>query len=157
MNLETLNFGTLEMQLMAVAGTVAVVCLMITFVCLIKIQKTNRAVRESNERIDEIQNTLKRTKDVIEKNAEHSDEMSRRIVWLETRVRQPKLAADDVVDDSTEPPKLNITERRHRVVTLASRGQSPETIASTIGMLPGEVELILSLDQAARTARQQTL
>jgi hypothetical protein len=123
--------------------------------CVITIRKTNQTVRVSNERIDELQNTLKRTKEVIERYAEHSDEMSRRIVWLETRIRQPKLVSEEVVDDSSEPPKLNITERRHRVVTLASRGQSPEMIASTIGMLPGEVELILSLDQAARNAKQQ--
>lgn len=86
-------------------------------------------------------------------NAEHVSEMSRRLVWLDTRIRQPKLAAEEVINDSSEAPKLNITERRHRVVTLASRGQSPEAIANTIGMMPGEVELILNLDQAARSGR----
>jgi hypothetical protein len=152
-----MNFQTLEMQILTATGVVAVLCLLITLMCVIKIRRTNLGLRESNERIDELQNTQKRLKEVIEKNAEHSDEMSRRIVWLETRVRQPKLAAEEVIDDSAEPPKLNITERRHRVVTLASRGQSPEMIAATIGMLPGEVELILSLDQAAKNAKQQTL
>ncbi len=152
-----MNFQTLEIQILTATGVVAVLCLLITLMCVIKIRRTNLSLRESNERIDELQNTQKRLKEVIEKNAEHSDEMSRRIVWLETRVRQPKLAAEEVIDDSAEPPKLNITERRHRVVTLASRGQSPEMIAATIGMLPGEVELILSLDQAAKNAKQQTL
>lgn len=152
-----MNFQTLEIQILTATGVVAVLCLLITLMCVIKIRRTNLSLRESNERIDELQNTQKRLKEVIEKNAEHSDEMSRRIVWLETRVRQPKLAPEEVIDDSAEPPKLNITERRHRVVTLASRGQSPEMIAATIGMLPGEVELILSLDQAAKNAKQQTL
>jgi hypothetical protein len=152
-----MNLQTLEMQILTATGSVAVLCLLVALMCVIKIRRTNRSLRESNERIDELQNTQKRLKEVIEKNAEHSDEMSRRIVWLETRVRQPKLAAEEVIDDSAEPPKLNITERRHRVVTLASRGQSPEMIAATIGMLPGEVELILSLDQAAKNAKQQTL
>lgn len=152
-----MNFQTLEIQILTATGVVAVLCLLITLMCVIKIRRTNLSLRESNERIDELQNTQKRLKEVIEKNAEHSDEMSRRIVWLETRIRQPKLAAEEVVDDSGEPPKLNITERRHRVVTLASRGQSTDMIAATIGMLPGEVELILSLDQAAKNAKQQTL
>lgn len=152
-----MNLETLEMQLLTATGAVAVLCLLITLSCVIKIRRTNRTLDVSNGRIDELQETLKRTREVIEKNAEHSDEMSRRIVWLETRVRQPKLAAEEVVDDSAEPPKLNMTERRHRVVTLASRGQSPDMIAATIGMLPGEVELILSLDQAAKNARQTTL
>lgn len=150
------NFETLEMQLIAFAGGVGILSLFITLICVARIRKTDRSLNESNERIDELQNMLRRLKEVIEKNAEHSDEMSRRIVWLETRVRQPKLVSEEIVDDSAEPPKLNITERRHRVVTLASRGQSPEMIASTIGMLPGEVELILSLDQAARTAKQHS-
>ncbi len=148
---------SLEMQMMIGAASTAVLCLLMTLVCVIRQRKARRTASELVERMDELQNILKRTKEVIESNAEHTAEMSRRIVWLETRVRQPKLVAEEVVDDSAEPPKLNITERRHRVVTLASRGQSTETIASTIGMMPGEVELILSLDQAARKGKEHTL
>ena len=144
---------TLEIQIMIAAGGVAVFCLLVTLVCLVRLRKTRRQVAYDTERIDELENTLKRTREVIETNSQHSAELSRRIVWLETRIRQPKLDPEEVVDDSAEPPKLNITERRHRVVTLAARGQSPEAIATTIGMLPGEVELILNLDKASRSVR----
>ena len=48
-----------------------------------------------------------------------------------------------------EPAKLSMTERRHRVIALASRGQNAEAIATTLGIMPGEVELIIRLNQAA--------
>lgn len=144
---------TLEQQIMIAAGGVAVFCLLMTLVCLIKQRKSRKLIKAASEQIENLEAVVKRTKDAMDTNAEHVAEMSRRLVWLETRIRQPKLAPEEVVDDSGEPPKLNITERRHRVVTLAARGQSAEVIATTIGMMPGEVELILNLDQAARSGR----
>ena len=146
---------TQELQVLIAAGAIAVFCLLTSLICLVKQRKSRRLVLAAEERIDELQHSLKRTKETIETNSQHTAEMSRRIVWLETRIRQPKLLAEEVIDDSTEAPKLNITERRHRVVTLAARGQNAEAIATTIGMMPGEVELILSLDQAARSGRQE--
>ncbi len=148
---------TQELQLLIAAASGSAISILAVLLCLIRIRKNRKLIVAAQETIEELQATLKKTREVIESNAEHTTEMSRRIVWLETRVRQPKLVGEEVIDDSAEPPKLNITERRHRVVTLASRGQSAESIAATIGMLPGEVELILSLDQAAKAARQQTL
>jgi C4-dicarboxylate-specific signal transduction histidine kinase len=142
-----------ELQIQIAAGAVCVLSLLVTLVCIARQRKSNRVAAAQQEQIEELQNTLKRTRETIESNAQLQAEMSRRLVWVETKIRQPKLAAEEVVDDTTEAPKLNITERRHQVVTLASRGQDPQTIASTIGMLPGEVELILSLDQAARAGR----
>lgn len=148
---------TQEQQLLIAAASGSAISILAVLLCLIRIRKSRKLIVAAQETIEELQSTLKKTRELIESNAEHTTEMSRRIVWLETRVRQPKLVGEEVVDDSAEPPKLNITERRHRVVTLAARGQSAESIAATIGMLPGEVELILSLDQAAKAARQQTL
>ncbi|MEQ1604161.1 MAG: hypothetical protein ABL999_04765 [Pyrinomonadaceae bacterium] len=142
-----------ELQILTGAGVVAVLCLLASLICLVKHRKSRLLVTAGQEQIEELQSTVKRLKETIDVNAEHVAEMSRRLVWLDTRIRRPKLAAEEVVDDSSEAPKLNITERRHRVVTLAARGQSTEAIATTIGMMPGEVELILSLDQAARSGR----
>jgi DNA-binding NarL/FixJ family response regulator len=74
-----------------------------------------------------------------------------RIAWLESRIRQPKMPKEEAVPDVIEPIKSfksNITERRHRVLALASRGQSAEMIASTLGMMAGEVELIVKFNQA---------
>lgn len=143
----------LEMQILIAAGAIAIFCLLTSLICLVKHRKSRRLVTACEEQMEEMQAALKRNKEIIDTNADHVSEMSRRLVWLETRIRQPKLVAEEVIDDSSEAPKLNITERRHRVVTLAARGQSAEAIATTIGMMPGEVELILNLDQAARSGR----
>jgi hypothetical protein len=121
--------------------------------CLVcyKKQRNHRNLLEFAEKqIEDLQEKLAKNKEALETNSQRVAEHSRRIAWLETRVRQPKSPSEEVIDETaTESPKLNITERRHRVITLASRGQNAETIAATLGMLPGEVELIINLNQAA--------
>lgn len=142
-----------ELQIQIAAGAVCVISLLVGLLCIARLRKSGKVIAAQQEQIEELQNTLKRTRETIESNAQLQAEMSRRLIWVETKIRQPKLTADEVIDDTAEAPKLNITERRHRVVTLAARGQDAQTIAATIGMLPGEVELILNLDQAARAGR----
>jgi septal ring factor EnvC (AmiA/AmiB activator) len=122
--------------------------------CLIcyKKQRNHRNLLEfAEQQIEDLQDTLAKNKEAFETNSHRVAEHSRRIAWLETRIRQPKSSSEEVLDDTAaiESPKPNITERRHRVITLASRGQNAETIAATLGMLPGEVELIINLNQAA--------
>lgn len=144
-----------DSQILLAAIGLAALCFFVSVVSFIKQRKYRRLIQAAEEKIEDLQNALARSKETIETNAKHLEEMSRRLVWLETRIRQPKLVGNEVVDDTdvSEVPKLNITERRHRVATLAARGQSAEAIALTIGMMPGEVELILSLEQAARNKR----
>lgn len=121
--------------------------------CLIcyKKQRNHRGLLEFAEnQIVDLQEKLLKNKEALETNSQRVAEHSRRIAWLETRIRQPKLASEEVIDETTaDTTKVNITERRHRVITLASRGQNAETIAATLGMLPGEVELIINLNQAS--------
>ncbi len=102
-------------------------------------------------RMDELEEILDDRGKQLNAHQQKLAEQSRRLAWLEARRPAAKQIQDDILDESTltEPPKLNITERRHRVMALASRGQSAESIASALGMLPGEVELIVSLNQAA--------
>lgn len=103
------------------------------------------------KRIEEQDESIGRQKEFWETNSQRLAEQSRRIAWLESRIRQPKLAGDEILDDipTAEPPKLNMTERRHRVISLSSRGQNVESIATALGMLTGEVELIVDMNQAA--------
>ena len=102
------------------------------------------------KQVEDMQEILAKNKELLETNAARVAEQSRRLAWLETRIRQPKPAVEETIVEhiSDEPPKLNMTERRHRVITLASRGQNIEKIAATLGMLPGEVELIINLNQS---------
>jgi hypothetical protein len=121
--------------------------------------KNNRELLEfAGGQIDELSESLAKSKETLEANTQRVMDQSRRIAWLETRIRKPRSASSDVIDDEavatnpSEPKKLNITERRHRVIALASRGQRPEAIAATLGMLTGEVELIVNLNHAMATA-----
>jgi DNA-binding NarL/FixJ family response regulator len=91
-----------------------------------------------------------------------SDELARRVAWLESRVRpsarrtrqeEPAAAFRSEVpaspNDAHTAPDLNaatgLTERRHRVLTLARRGMRGNAIAETLGLPHGEVELIINL------------
>ncbi len=77
-------------------------------------------------------------------------EQARKIAWLEGRARPGRVEqpmADEMVTAAYSKP--NITERRHRVLSLARRGQDVRTIAQTLGMPHGEVELMINLLKAA--------
>jgi hypothetical protein len=118
-----------------------------------KIQSKNRTLLDFTEKqIEDLQITMTRNRETFDLNAQRFAEQARRLAWVEQRVRQPKLNTEDTVDELTgihETPKLNITERRHLVMSLSQRGQDIISISETLGMLPGEVELIINLNQMA--------
>jgi len=111
-----------------------------------------RGLLEFTERqIDELDDSSGNLQEIVDSYKTKTADQSRRIAWLESRLRQPKPGRGEVIDDvviSDQPVKWNMTERRHHVLKLASRGQSPENIASTLGMMCGEVELIINLNRA---------
>lgn len=59
-----------------------------------------------------------------------------------------KAAPKSVAQTSSIKPKSDMTEKRHRVLSLAKYGQDVDTIANTLGMPHGEVELIVNLNSA---------
>ena len=112
-----------------------------------------RGLLEFTERqIDELDNSAGDLQQAAQEYQKKTADQSRRIAWLESRLRQPKLLSDEVIDDTLtlpkQPAKWNMTERRHHVLKLAARGQSHDSIAATLGMMPGEVELIINLNRA---------
>ena len=99
------------------------------------------------EQLAETEELLEKYKRELDQISQQNSDFSRRIAWLEARLRQPKSQlkepdVETVVAMPTVPQKPTITERRHRVLRLASNG-------ATLGMLAGEVELILNLNRAA--------
>lgn len=105
----------------------------------------------SQNQINELHDAILHTREASNAAIERSADQARRIAWLETRIRKPRNNTDEVLNDTilTEAPKLSMTERRHRVISLANRGKNIESIATSLGLFKGEVELILSLNQAA--------
>ena len=119
--------------------------------CRKRLRDLRGLVEFGQKQIEDLLDALAKSKETLEKSTQRLSDQSRRIAWLETRVRQPKSKSDEVLDETVliETPKANMTERRHRVITLASRGQNAETIAAALGLLTGEVELIINLNRAA--------
>lgn len=84
----------------------------------------------------------------FEQLAQRVVEQGRRIALLEM-ARRPQTVEPLAEETFSAHAKPTITERRHRVLSLAQRGQSADAIASTLGMSHGEVDLILNLSAAA--------
>lgn len=145
-----------DILIAAISGTVLLIGICATAYRRRRKVKEMRSLLEfAQKQIDELQDAIARSRESSNAIAQRSTDQARRIAWLETRIRKPRANADEVLDDSilTETPKLSMTERRHRVITLANRGKNPESIAASLGLFKGEVELILSLHQAAAAAR----
>jgi len=114
-----------------------------------------RSLLEFTEKqIQDLDDATAKTGETVGSALNRLSEQSRRVAWVESKIRKPQIKNDEVIDERifTAPaaaPKSNIVERRHRILSLAARGQSSETIASTLGMMPGEVELIINLNRPA--------
>ncbi|MEP6900300.1 MAG: hypothetical protein ABJA66_01040 [Actinomycetota bacterium] len=145
----------LEIQVAFAALLFGVLSVILTLTCYKKMRTQRDLLEFVGKQVEDLEEVLAKNKELLETNAQRVGEQSRRIAWLETRIRQPKQASEETVaePETNDSPKMNMTERRHRVITLATRGQNAETIAMTLGMLPGEVELIINLNLASQNKK----
>lgn len=115
----------------------------------------SRALLEFTEKqIQDLDDEAAKNRETVGSALNRLNENSRRVAWVETKVRKPQIKKEEIIDDTilSAPivaKKSSIVERRHRILSLAARGQSSETIAATLGMMPGEVELIINLNRPA--------
>lgn len=121
--------------------------------CFLHVRQLTKKLVDYSTQVAELQDSLESNQEQFEAVLQKNADAMRRIAWLETRVRQPAKAVEKPAE--LEPERTvggtfrpEIAERRRRVLTLAERGQRAETIAATLGMLSGEVELILNLSRA---------
>ena len=123
------------------------VSLLVSIVALSKARKLTRAGSALEGDFEESLVELNHRLDTLSRNA---GEQGGRVAWLETRARRSQTVQPELVElASPVNAKPTITERRHRVLSLARRGQSAQTIAQTLGMPHGEVELMMNLLKAA--------
>lgn len=106
----------------------------------------------AEKQIQDLDDEVSKNRETVGSALNRLNENSRRVAWVEAKVRKPQVNSEEVIDDTilsapVVAPKSSIVERRHRILSLAARGQSSETIASTLGMMPGEVELIINLNR----------
>jgi DNA-binding NarL/FixJ family response regulator len=136
----------------SIAGSIfGILGVSLSYVCYRTFKQHRELLEFLAKQNDELQETLLKNKEKMEAVSKLASDQLRRIAWLETRIRQPKISSEEILKEPTSNNslKFNITERRHRVLTLASRGQDSKKIAATLGMMPGEVELIINLNRAA--------
>jgi len=139
---------TLEIGISMASSIFATLSIAISWYCF----SNYRAQRAYNEicskQLEHLENSLSKNAELLENSGSRSERQARRIAWLEMRIRKPKTGDKELIGEKgIRHSKLNITERRHRILKLASRGQDAETIASNLKMMPGEVELILNLSR----------
>ena len=129
------------------AAMLTLMSFLISMKALGKARRLARAGYALESDFEKAQAEFSRDLDTLSRRA---GEQGRRIAWLETRARtgrnEQPVAAEMVNGANSKP---NITERRHRVRSLAKRGQDAQTIAQTLGMPYGEVELMINLLKAA--------
>ena len=121
-----------------------------SLVCFSSNRKNGKLIEALIDHIEEIETELSENKDLLEDGKIRATDQARRIAWLEARIRKPEkvkkdILSQEVLTTNNSAKQPNMTERRHRVLTLASRGQDADTIATNLGMFKGEVEFIMSL------------
>lgn len=108
----------------------------------------------TEKQIQDLDDEVSKNRETVGSALNRLNENSRRVAWVEAKVRKPQVNSEEVIDDTilsapVVAPKSSIVERRHRILSLAARGQSSDAIAATLGMMPGEVELIINLNRPA--------
>lgn len=119
----------------------------LNMILLRRTRQTTQICTKLESRIEEEFMALSSDLDTVSRK---SGEFASKVAWLESRVRSPRVDPEvtpESVASTTARP--SITERRYRVLSLARRGQDPKTIASTLGIPHGEVELMINLGRAA--------
>lgn len=132
--------------LLLISSTAALV---IGGACLFLLFRARQNAQNSLALAEQLESELSATSRDIDTLTERLTKQSRRVAWLESRARPKSLEAESVFVEDSIMTKPNITERRHRVLLLSRRGQDAATIANTLGMSYGEVELIISLNRTA--------
>lgn len=133
-----------------IALTSALITILACLTCLASNRKRRSELLMTTNQLGRLEQDLHELSRDLDTATERATHQARRIAWLESRVHPGKqleaLHAPETSFDKGRPP---MTERRHRVLTLARRGQAAETIAATLNMAQGEVELIIGLSKAA--------
>lgn len=110
-----------------------------------------RKLREANQSQQVLANDLNYRLNEIRHNleavAQHTSAQLQRISQpIPAPVpREPEPAVATVTAQQPAGPRQSVTERRHRVLTLARRGLDIKSIAQTLGMPHGEVALIIRM------------
>lgn len=89
--------------------------------------KQNRCLLEFlGKQVEELEESLADSRKKLETSTNRVSDQSRRVAWLESRVRQPRLLKEEIKNEKVldikalTTEKSSMTERRHRVLTLST-------------------------------------
>lgn len=130
----------------------------LTIICAVALVVACRARAETERMLAVVLQTEHEVEQLsrdLDKAAQRANESARRLAWLESRRGGAAVAASEAetlaAETTSEPvnEKTSMTERRHRVLSLARRGLDAKDISSTLGVPHGEVDLIIELSKVA--------
>lgn len=144
----------MEMIISMAAATLGMGAITLAWKSYKKSLECRNLLEYTEKQIQDLDEEVTKTSETVGSALNRLNEQSRRVAWVEAKVRKPQINKEEVIEDTilSAPiiaPRSSIVERRHRILSLAARGQNAETIASTLGMMPGEVELIINLNRPA--------
>lgn len=132
--------------------TAAAAATLLGALALIGALKSRAEARRTLAVMLQMENELNDLSRDLDAASRRSNEYARRIAWLESRFGLGTLQEVEPAPAAAEQPapaKPSMTERRHRVLSLARRGLDARAIASTLGVPHGEVDLIIGLSNVA--------
>jgi DNA-binding NarL/FixJ family response regulator len=137
------------LNLILIASASLMVCC--AMACLIFLRKARQEAQNCTALTIELESRMAETSRDLDTMTQRATDQARRIAWLESRVRNSSVPAQQppLVDEALSAQastKPTITERRHRVMQLKRRGVDCNTIASMLNMPHGEVELMVNLN-----------
>ncbi len=137
----------LALIIVLTCATLAITCFCLCMVLSFKL----RALTKRNILLEQaLEERMSVATQDFKATSKRIDEYARRIAWVETRVRPGTPPPEPTVDESlAAAAKPSLTERRHRVLSLARRGIDVNTIATMLGSPHGEIELIIGLNKTA--------
>jgi len=139
---------TLETSLLIGAALIGISSLALSILSLFRSRRQQAELNHGADQIECLEGELAEARQMLEESKDSVLMHSRRIAWLDAKVRQNRFVSGSK-PGSDKPKSRNrskIRENKDRVLELANRGQDANRIASSLGMMPGEVELILNLN-----------
>jgi DNA-binding NarL/FixJ family response regulator len=118
--------------------------LLISSVCVFMLLKTRGRVQTLVTALNYSDSEVVELSKDLDTVSKRSADLSRRIDMIESR-RTSEVDENSAEQAGSTPVKLTMTERRHRIRVLARKGKNAESIAATLGMPYGEVQLIMGL------------
>ncbi len=139
----------IQIEILAALSVFGLLSFIVSVFSYLSMQKLKTLAKYNNKQIIFLEDSLFECEKELEKNRIRVENQSRFLSSLENSAPKPKELKEETFDAATqrESSEINLTEQKHKVLSLAQNGQDSRSIAEKLGMMPGEVELIVNLNR----------